>query len=222
MQTKLSASGTTGFHVVGPDLDNSLVRALTVGDEVLVEINGEGQFRTNPITAAIPFKVVEATDDHICVSHPQSDETIKLPFAAIRPYKGPAVFRIDRPDPNIPYWLVMLQFVAYRTKTIPHSYNPADYIEHFSDPVIKRGLLKAWCNKIATLVDDGNNFAHGTAKRFALRALISPGVVDFFKSRNWRKIDQLPIDTLLQIARELEYLPTFMEQEDGIRQHTSC
>lgn len=220
MQPKLSAKSPTIYHVVGPDLERSLISSLTPGDKILVEVNGEGQFRTSPIMAEIPWEVVEVTDNFLSITHPDANEVIKLPFDTIlKTNKGPAVFKIERNDPSIPYWLVILQFIAYRTDTSPHEYDPAEYIEHFSDAIIKKELLTAWCRKLASFKWEG--WGHNTVKRFALRANISPAVVDAFRGRDWSVINSLSVDMLLQIARELEYLPSFLELDDDI-QHNYC
>lgn len=216
MQTKMSTSGATRYHVVGPDLERSLINTLVEGDQVLVEVNGEGQFRTNPIMAEVPWQVVEATDSFIKITHPEANEVITLPFDSIlKGNKGPAVFKIGRGDPRIPYWVVILQFIAYKTYSSPHDYDPSEYIENLSDPITKRVLLEAWCKKIATFKWEG--WGHNSVKRFALRSRISPALVEAFRTRDWVTINAQSLDTLLEMARELEFLPSFLEQDDDLQ-----
>jgi hypothetical protein len=223
MHMHVAPAGSPFVHVVGPDLDKSMLSSLHVGDQILVEINGQRLFTDIPIAAEQPWEVTETSDECIKIYHPSSANTQVLHFADIIPSsEGPAVFLLRGTLPNLPVIYVILQLISHKSdrkglhaNKYRWQFNAEAYSELFSDPIIKRGLLEKWCGFFKTFNERG--WGYKSYKRFALRAGIKTDTIRAFISSYWEEIEMLPDEVLLDIARQLELLPTFLELSNEIQ-----
>ncbi len=219
MQMQIDAASCPFVHVVGPDVDRGLLNSLHIGDHILVEINGQRVFTDNPIAAEQPWEVTETTDDSITISHP-SGHAQRLLFSEILPSRdannAPAVFCLKGTLPEVPVAYVILQLISHKSDLAGlHKshyrwwFHPEIYTENFLDPIIKRGLLEQWSTFFKTFTERG--WGYKSYKRFALRAGIKTNTIRAFINESWEEIDALPIEVLMNMARQLELLPTFLE-----------
>lgn len=96
--------------VQGSDLDYAEAENLTIGDKLLVEIDGQRAYgdRANPLLSSSPWTVIDnrlASGKPLILSHPDSPHPLVLPFLSIINASGPLVFSVDR-------HVVILQYIS--------------------------------------------------------------------------------------------------------------
>ncbi len=212
--TQVPHSEKQYVNIAGPDVERSLLGSLQVGDHLLIEMNGKRLYSDNPIAAAYAWTIIEMTEAVIIVEHPRGDRMI-LPMANLAKgdSESPAVFVLTTNNPQCPVIYVILQLISHKSDTegmrkskYKWWFQEEDYKELFEDPILKRGLMEKWGEFFKTFQDHG--WGNKSVKRFALRANIRTDTIRAFIHGAWEEINDLPVDSLLSIAREIEWLPT--------------
>ncbi len=193
--TQIAHSEKQYVNIAGPDIERSLLGSLHAGDKILIEMNGRRLYSDNPIAAAFPWTIAEVTEDSLIVEHPRGDRiTLLMADLVEGDSESPAVFLLKTNNPQCPVVYVILQMISHKSDTegmrrskYKWWFEEEGYIEMFDDPIMKRGIMEKWGELFRTFSERG--WGDKSFKRFALRANIRT-------------------DTLLSIAREIEWLPT--------------
>lgn len=201
--------------VMGPDIDSSLVRSLTEGDKILVEMNGIRVQSTHPcpLVAEEPWLVVSNTPVALTLTHSQVIEPLVLPYTAMLELAPtqPAVFKIE--DIGIadgPIY-VLLQFIAFRhdsnkvDKVFPLAWDSAFFMEFMAHPSVRQESVERIVDTLATFKP--TNWTYMGVLRFALRSQVRVKVINAFRTRDWDIISQQSDETLAKIAQELSWVP---------------
>ena len=222
MQSQTVTTAPQFVHVVGPDVQRNDLRSLVQGDFVLAELNGRRLFSDIPIASAQAWEVVDNTDDTLVIAHPEG-ETFSLPYSSLLPTSNnsPAVFHLKRNNPECPQIYVILQLISHKStvsdlRKYRWFFNEREYRDNiFNDPIMRRGLLEQWCEFFKTFSEKG--WGHKSILRFALRAGVSTKIIRAFRSESWDQIYNVSMDTLLDMAREINLLPSLLELSGDIQ-----
>lgn len=225
--------------VAGPDLDPSLVAKLTVGDRVLVEVNGTRIFSDSacPLVAEVPWKVVENDPPQlgqrpeprhkIVLSHSQSLDLLELHYVNLihTAPKQPAVFyerraRFNPTEQPQPVY-VILQLVSHfiPATDVDFVYEPYDKESAslvLTDETLRAAVIAEWVSAIEHFKhrDDNDRKAweHRSVYRLAMRAFVNPSVILAFKEEDWEALGRLSVETLGKIHEAMHWMPHFLEQ----------
>jgi hypothetical protein len=230
--TPTTTAATKAVAVTGADIDPSLAAKLTIGDKVLVEINGTRVYSGYkcPLVAEEPWQVrvndapqsgERPNESNVLIlSHPSIDHDLILHYSNLLHLspRQPAVFQeqdvtlsSQNGQANVIY--VLLQLVSH--------YVHADLVNSTFEPFdrnqvrgalseVKDVLLDEWSRSLGRFKITG--WGQKSMKRFAMRAFVSPSIVSAFMERDLRVLNTLDTRTLLRVAEAFHWLRYYIEQ----------
>lgn len=197
----------TPVFMVGCDLDLSLVKRLTKGDHVLLEMNGGRIFSklSNRCVTKERWMVVSCDQQSLVLRHDAIRHDLVLPFDSLLRLseRETAVFSIrDTYFGDGPKY-VILQFSDYAL-TLADAEDKAFDAELLLQAPRKQvlmGLVKA----LRTFSHPG--WGYRSVCRFALRSDVRAKIINAFRTEDWEIINSQSDKTIVAIAEELSWLP---------------
>jgi len=224
MQTETETDNRI-VHVVGPDIDRELVKTLTEGDRILVEMNGVRVFTTHYCTlvADEPWRVKSNTSFALTIEHPSIKHDLILPYSALLKSSlvEPAVFVIDDRffSKSGPLY-VILQFISYRMNFVDVGgafkldYDVSVFDSILADSDARRAVLQKISQRLGKFKHPG--WGYRSLCRFALRASVRVKVIEAFRNRDWPIIMEQSVETIKRIASELAWIGHFSRLSEDI------
>ena len=186
--------------VMGADVDYQICKNLTVGDHVLIEINGQRMFgyKDIPLLASVPWAVIKNTEDFISLSHPAYPKALTLHYANLQTLPGqagPAVFIEVDPDLSPTPFYAILQLVSH--------YLPSNEAEQFFVNTFDETLLETHRARIVKELKGATQrlragWGYIGKRRFALRTGASNNQLD--------DLDHIEDRLLVRVCREFGWM----------------
>lgn len=235
--------------VAGADIDPSLCRMLTEGDQVMVEVNGKRIFSDHPcpLVAEHPW-IVESNnppklnnrtseENKLVLSHVEGSHKLVLNYGNLinLPRYQPAVFLEKSVNlsetggkPNSTF--IILQMVSHWTEKVEHefpSYNLAAARMVMSSVDDRSFLIKEWGEMLLFEFRTGPvQWRHKSVLRLARRAHVRPQIIESLMMEEYKAIESLDLASLLCLHEAIYWLPMFLGQsrliDDGHASVQSC
>ena len=213
--------------VAGPDIDQSLLRSLEVGDKVMAEVNGSRLYSqlTCPLGAEKPWTVERNTvpaegerpnnNHRLVISHPSISHFVTLHYQNLLylPRRQPAVFLehdiqlSSETDGRVNPVYFILQFVSH--------YMPFDEVDNVFTPYDRCGarlvlgedetrmfVLEQWAAMFRGFKKPG--WGQKSVYRLAQRAFVKPSIIEAFQQERFELVDSA---SLYRLHEALHWLP---------------
>jgi len=212
---------------LGMDLGLGLIKQLSIGDRVLVEINGVSFLNETdiPICSKHPWHVdinnppelnETVNEGHILVLSHIAHDKLTLHYKNILNFKNrqPAVFveRSNCLSPNNIY--VILQQVSHHAKLDlvrkEFNYEESIFETILKDNDLKQLILSSWAKMFKKFSRYGCR--HMSVCRMSMRAYVSPLLIESFQDDDSAVIASTDTKTLLRLHNAIHWLPYLLNQ----------
>jgi hypothetical protein len=200
--------------VIGADLDLPLLQALSLGDSVMLEMNGTRVGASAALSAACPlvveqpWQVVGNDSVSLRLKHPKIIKEIELPYnSLLQNYPGVFKFVNSAHGTTGPIFAIV-QFVGHWMNgeelytTFPNSFNEKRVREAIEDDSVREALLERWEKLFGTFSVSG--FGYKSVKRLALRSRVAESVLRNIRNGIWQDISD---DQMVAIHEAVSWLP---------------
>lgn len=211
--------------VIGADLDLPLLQSLSLGDNVMLEMNGARVGASSalsavcPIVMEQPWMVVGNDTESLRLKHPKIIREIVLPYSSLL-QNSPGVFKfVNSLHGTTGPIFAIVQFVGHWMNgeelytTFPNSFNEKRVREAIEDDSVREALLERWEKLFGTFSVSG--FGYKSVKRLALRSRVAESVLRNIRNGIWQDISD---DQMVSIHETVSWLPHLLRCS-GMIQH---
>lgn len=200
-------------YVTGADIDR-LVKRLTKGDRVLVEMNGIHLCSSpnNAIVSNERWVVMRNTKNGITLRHPLFRHDLILPYANLQMKpKDSTVFLIHDKILSTGPIFCILQFVSsiMLLSDVCKIFPPIFNCELLTNPATRRSSINGMIRALSVLVP---GWGYLGIYRFAIRTGVSSDIIGAFKCGDVAFINALSDSVLHKVSQGILWLSHFTEQ----------